>query len=82
MINMNNCLHSIMALRFAMWDLHLYLDTHPDDEEKLCLLNSYKEKYAAMLPEFESKYGPLSPEMGSGCSWLKTPFPWVKGGAC
>lgn len=80
MINMNNCLHNIMALRFAIWDLHLYLDTHPDDEEKLCLLNSYKEKYAAMLPEFESKYGPIS--HACGCSWLKTPFPWVKGGVC
>ena len=82
MINTNNCLHGIMALRFAIWDLHLYLDTHPDDDEMLCLLNSYKEKYAAMLPEFESQYGPISVASGSGCSWLKTPFPWVKGGAC
>lgn len=77
----NSFLCNFMAIRFAMWDLHLYLDTHPDDEEKLCLLNSYKEKYEAMLPEYESLCGPLSPDMGSGCSWL-TPFPWVKGGAC
>ncbi len=82
MINSNSCLHSFMALRFAMWELHLYLDTHPDDEEKLCLLNSYKEKYAAALSEYESKYGPLSPATGSGCKWINTPFPWVKGGNC
>ena len=81
MINTNDCLHNLMALRFVMWDLHLYLDTHPDDEENLCLLNTYKEKYAAMLPEYESKYGPLCPETGAGCSWL-TPFPWAKGGCC
>lgn len=81
MNNGNSFLYSFMAVRFAMWDLHLYLDTHPDDEEKLCLLGSYKEKYKAMLPEYESKYGPLCPMAGSGCSWL-TPFPWVKGGAC
>lgn len=81
MINTNDCMHNLMALRFIMWDLHLYLDTHPDDEEKLCLLNTYKEKYAAALPEYESKHGPLSPESGAGCSWL-TPFPWVKGGTC
>ena len=78
----NNFLSNFMAIRFAMWDLHLYLDTHPDDEEKLCLLNSYKEKYASMLPEYESMCGPLSHGMGSGCSWVNTPFPWVKGGAC
>lgn len=82
MMNTNSCLCKIMAVRFAIWDLHLYLDTHPDDEEKLCLLNSYKEKYAAMLPEFESNYGPISIASGSGCSWVKTPFPWVKGGSC
>lgn len=82
MINTNSCLHSLMALRFAMWELHLYLDTHPDDEDKLRLLNSYKEKYAAALPEYESKHGPLSPATGSGCTWIDTPFPWVKGGSC
>lgn len=82
MTDTKNCLESMMALRFFIWDLHLYLDTHPDDEEKLCLLNSYKEKYADMLPEFESMYGPVSIKTGSGCSWIKTPFPWVKGGAC
>ena len=75
-------MRDFMALRFAMLELHLYLDTHPDDEEKLCLLNSYKEKYPTALMEFESKYGPLSAATGSGCSWFKTPFPWVKGGAC
>ena len=78
----NSFLCNFMAIRFAMWDLHLYLDTHPDDEEKLCLLNSYKEKYASMLPEYESMCGPLNHGMGSGCSWVNTPFPWVKGGAC
>ncbi len=82
MNNSNSFLFHFMAVRFAMWDLHLYLDTHPDDEEKLCLLNSYKEKYESMLPEYESQFGPLSHAMGSGCSWVNTPFPWVKGGAC
>ena len=77
----NSFLCNFIAVRFALLDLHLYLDTHPDDEEKLCLLNSYKEKYASLLPEYESLCGPLSPAMGSGCSWL-TPFPWVKGGVC
>lgn len=82
MINNGSCLHRLMAVRFAIWDLHLYLDTHPEDEEKLCLMNSYKEKYRTLLSEFESQYGPLNAETASGCSWLKTPFPWVKGGAC
>lgn len=76
----NCCLKNIMAIRFCIWDLHLYLDTHPDDEEKLALLRSYEEKYNAMLPEFERTYGPIS--SASGCRWVETPFPWEKGGAC
>ena len=82
MVDKRNMSTQLSAVQFAMWELHLYLDTHPDDDEKLCLLNSYKEKYASMLPEYEAQYGPISPASGSGCAWLKTPFPWVKGGAC
>ncbi|MGN0448344.1 MAG: spore coat protein CotJB [Acutalibacteraceae bacterium] len=81
MINQNNLKHRLMTLRFAIWDLHLYLDTHPEDEEKVCLLKSYKEKYISMLPEYENRYGALSsPMYGNNCEWISHPFPWIKGG--
>ena len=34
----------IDAVQFAMWELHLYLDTHPDDISALALFKKYEEK--------------------------------------
>ena len=45
---MNNCcnnvnkqalLHEIMSLNFAINDLVLYLDTHPEDSKSICMHN-------------------------------------------
>lgn len=78
----NNLKHQLMAVRFSMWDLHLYLDTHPCDETAAELLERYKEKYRRLLSEYECKYGPLSPESGHGEAWTKAPWPWDKAGDC
>ena len=40
-----------MAVRFAIWDLHLYLDTHMGDCTAMELVEDYKKKYEA-LPRF------------------------------
>ena len=34
-------LKKIKCLKFAITELALYLDTHPDDEKALCLHNKY-----------------------------------------
>ena len=41
-----------MQYRFYIWDLHLYLDTHPNNEEALKL----KEKYQEDLEKLENLY--------------------------
>lgn len=63
----------INELEFAVTDLHLFLDTHPDDKEALktfaklaASLKSYKHDYA-------QKYGPLYATDSSD----ETPFDWV-----
>lgn len=75
-MNQNNLRHRLMMLRFSMWDLHLYLDTHPCDKTAAELLEKYKEKYLCVLKEYECAYGPLSPAGGHGKDWLKGPWPW------
>ena len=72
-----------MAIRFAIWDLHLYLDTHPDDQKAKELLDKYYDKYSEVKKEFVRQYGPLEPgRYGNGNAWLKAPWPWVNGGDC
>ncbi len=83
MKDMNNMKNAMSAVQFAMWELHLYLDTHPQDLSALKMYNKYEEKYEAMLKEYESKYGPLYSSRGTpGVSWLKNPWPWDYEGGC
>lgn len=82
MTNSKNSLkHRLMSVRFAMWELHLYLDTHCGDMQAAELLNRYTEKYEELLKEYQCKYGPISVKDGYGAKWLKSPFPWVNSGS-
>lgn len=73
----------LSAVQFAMWELHLYLDTHPDDISALKLHSKYREKYLKLKEEYEAKYGPLTPGSGMpGVRWLKNPWPWDYEGGC
>lgn len=65
-----------------MWDLHLYLDTHPCDKTAAQLLEKYKSRYAEILKQYECNYGPLSPASGFGSDWTKGPWPWDNRGDC
>ena len=70
-----------MAIRFAMWDLHLYLDTHPNDEAAVRLLRQYEEQYEEIAAAYAEQFGPFEPSAaGSGASWLKAPWPWTNCG--
>lgn len=69
-------LRSLSAAQFALWELHVYLDTHPTDLEAIALHEKYEKKYHALRSEYEANYGPLSPVSGEGVSWLQEPWPW------
>lgn len=47
----------IDAVQFAMWELHLYLDTHPDDISALALFKKYEEKTKSSLPNMKKPAG-------------------------
>ncbi len=80
--NQNSLRHRLMAIRFSIWDLHLYLDTHPCDEKAAELLKKYKERYKELLEEYECKFGPISMMSASGKEWTKAPWPWDNRGDC
>lgn len=73
-------LRSLSATQFALWELHLYLDTHAGDLEALALHEKYEVKYAALKKEYEDAYGPLVPTKGEGLQWLSDPWPWDRKG--
>ena len=80
MIVEQDMLRRIAGLQFAMWDLHLFLDTHPNNCEAAKKLEDYRTRTAALVKEFETKYGPINetPQNTSRWAWISNPWPWEK----
>ena len=72
-------LRQIMEYDFAAFDLHLYLDTHQNDERALYLFNNCVEMSKKLMAAYEPVYGPLTAS-ASGMSlpfrWIIGPWPW------
>ena len=59
---------------FALNDLSLYLDLHPDDVSMIQLFNDYRERENNLLKMYESKYGVVNTDSES---LNQTPFVWA-----
>lgn len=73
-------LKKIKCYNFAIIELALYLDTHPDDERALCLHNSYNRTLKDLKDKYQKVYGPLT--IFYPCNkwrWLEEPWPWEGG---
>ena len=72
---------TINEVSFAVDDIKLYLDTHPDDKKAL---KFFKEKVMIRneaLKEYAVQYGPLTIDTAEDtCSrqwdWVMQPWPW------
>ncbi len=69
----------IMELSFAINDLNLYLDLHPEDKHMLKKFNELVEKSCKCEMEYVKNYGSL--EVIDNTSdekfeWIKNPWPW------
>ncbi len=71
----------IYALDFALYELALFLDSHPTNRRAMELLSEYRQKREETVAEYESKFGkyiltlkdvPLS----DSWQWIDSPWPW------
>ena len=75
-----NLIKQIKCYSFAVTDLALYLDTHPDDTKAICLHNKYCKELKDLKDAYQKVYGPLS--YYYPCNkwrWLEEPWPWEGG---
>ena len=85
MVDRNDCekeqmLMKIKELNFAVIELGLYLDTHPEDQRALCLHRKYVKELKDLKDKYQKVYGPLS--IYYPCNkwrWLEEPWPWERG---
>ena len=70
----------IRCLEFAINELALYLDTHPDDQKALCLHRKYCKEVKDLKDKYQKVFGPLT--INFPCNkwrWLEEPWPWERG---
>ena len=85
----NNCerdmrrqemIDQIKSLDFAIIELGLYLDTHPEDQRALCMHREYCKQTKDLKDKYQKMYGPLT--IFYSCNkwrWLEQPWPWERG---
>lgn len=74
---------------FAVDDMLLYLDTHPEDQEALSYYQQQLCDRIEAMNEYARLYGPLTKDLtGGSCrdswKWMMQPWPWEpkKKGRC
>ncbi|HEY5583557.1 MAG TPA: spore coat protein CotJB [Ruminiclostridium sp.] len=73
----------MQASDFAMEEVGLFLDVHPNDPTALSYFKQYREMKKQAESDFTRKYGPVTidnydnnlPTWG----WIENPWPWENG---
>lgn len=77
-------LHLINVASFAVDDVKLFLDTHPENKEALAYFQEYNAIRTQALEDFSRLYGSLTLDSITTCSdywkWIEVPYPWQEGG--
>ncbi len=78
MTERDRLLRTLSSYDFAVSDLHIYLDTHPDDKKAEDALKIYEKKSIEIRQEYEEKFGPITVNNigGNRWSWISDPWPW------
>lgn len=73
-------LTTIDSLCFAMIDLDLYLDIHPEDKRALELYEFYRRSHDEYMEAYQKEFGPIELDSasidGNYWTWILSPWPW------
>ncbi|MDE6020911.1 MAG: spore coat protein CotJB [Ruminococcus sp.] len=68
---------------FALYDLQLYLDSHPECKEAMQKYKKYKAMRQNILEQYTRLYGPVRADQSDTnekWNWVQNPWPWEKEG--
>lgn len=86
MINRCDIENRIRSYQFALYDLALYQDSHPDDHQAQQLRTIYRDRLKKLIDQYEQSYGQFVQTQQdveeSWKEWVSDPWPWdnSKGG--
>ena len=75
-------MRKIMEHGFALVDLGLYLDTHPDDKDSIATYSSLRDTYNSLTMEYVHCFGPITfcqVTSDNYWTWISEPWPWEGG---
>lgn len=71
----------IQQYDFLLYDLQLYLDTHPRCPKGLKMWRDYQAMRQKAVDTYVQQCGPIQPNQTDGndpWSWIEGPWPWEK----
>ncbi|EJW18627.1 spore coat protein CotJB [Paenibacillus alvei] len=74
-------LTQLQEIQFALVELNLYLDNHPDDAAAINQFNQLVKQRREVARKFECRFGPLfnfglSKSPRCHWQWVDQPWPW------
>lgn len=80
-MNHQQLMKVIYEVDFALCDLVLYLDTHPNCQQALDLYSKYQEIWMQAMDEYQEYCGPLLSHhvnANNQWDWISGPWPWER----
>ncbi len=77
--NQEKLFRDIQIVSFAIDDIKLFLDTHPDNADALNYFRHYRNIMETMVEKYTQLYGPLTVNDTKAeitWEWVQTPWPW------
>lgn len=79
----NNMRTKIHALSFAVHELVLFLDTHPQNRQAMELLREFRKRRDDAIAAYEARFGRYietteDVEPTDYWNWIDSPWPWEK----
>lgn len=73
----------VQAYEFALVEVGLFLDTHPNDRTALAYFKQYRELKHQAVSEYTRRFGPITMDHMendlSSWKWIDNPWPWEIG---
>ncbi len=69
----------IQETGFALYDLTLFLDTHPNNRLALDYFTDVQKRHTELNAQYEMMFGPLTAfdtNTENGWTWTNAPWPW------
>lgn len=77
----NKLFDTIQKYGFALDEIRIYLDTHPNCKNGLEFFHKYKKLQNEAVSEYNRLYGPLTSEQvesNDHWTWVNEPWPWER----